>query len=181
MAGFRWPVSGGGRSLGLAGVASGAVRWAALFLPTARFSPGLAADRRTFEPVARLRLLVQTALVLTLAVSTQGLLVAQGAWLTNQDWIAETLCVNPETDCDGKCQLADRMERMHGMHGDHDASHGPATTPLLELALSVRAHVAARATLAEPSARSASAPMAGPTTNTGREAARGVFHPPRQA
>ena len=115
--------------------------------------------------------------MLALAASTQGLLLAQAAWLTNQEWIAETLCVNPDTDCDGTCQLRDRMEAMQ--HGPHSHGHDEAPTPLLELALSVRAHVAPRAEMPTPPSQDARGPSARPTEDTGREASQGVFHPPR--
>ncbi|MEM1115401.1 MAG: hypothetical protein AAF845_08420 [Bacteroidota bacterium] len=129
--------------------------------------------------MARFHSLLRFAVVLTLAVSTQGLLLAQAAWLTNQEWIAETLCVNPETDCDGLCMLADRMEHMH--HGGHDTGHGHDEAPvqLLELALSVRAHVTERAHAPSPSATDARRPAAEAVFDTGREASRDVFHPPR--
>ena len=84
--------------------------------------------------MARLRSAARFAVVLALAVSTQGLLLAQAAWLTNQEWIAETLCVNPETDCDGKCQLKDRMEAMQH-HGSHTHTHDEA--PVSESCCSV--------------------------------------------
>lgn len=122
--------------------------------------------------------------MLALVASTQGLLLAQGAWLSNREWIAETLCVNPGTDCDGTCQLKDRMEAMaHGPHASHDAGHGhdEAPTPLLELALSVRAHVAARVAALAPQESAVRGFGAGPIFDTGREASRGVFHPPRAA
>jgi hypothetical protein len=128
--------------------------------------------------VARLHSAARFAVVLALAVSTQGLLLAQAAWLTNQEWIAETLCVNPETDCDGKCQLKDRMEAMQH-HGSHTHTHDEAPAPLLELALSVRAHVAERARVPAPHAEPARGPSAWLAMDTGREASQGVFHPPR--
>ena len=116
------------------------------------------------------------AVVLALVASTQGLLLAQSAWLVNQEWIAETLCVNPGTDCDGKCQLADRMEHMgHGEHSHDD----PAA--LLELALSVRAQVAEAVGVPLPDAVDAADVVARDIADTGREASQGVFHPPREA
>lgn len=128
--------------------------------------------------VTRYRSGLHLFLVLVVAASTQGLLFAQGAWLVNQDWIANTLCVNrdnPELNCDGKCQLKERMEQMdhHGTHSHDD----PAA--LLELALTVRAHVAERLGTPVPPAEPARDPVAGLVLDTGREASRGVFHPPR--
>ena len=69
----------------------------------------------------RLQSSARFVVVLAVAASIQGLLLAQASWLVNREWIAEALCVNPDTNCDGKCQLADRVEKMsHGEHS-HDA------------------------------------------------------------
>ena len=128
--------------------------------------------------MVRLHSIARFVVVLALVASTQGLLLVQGAWLVNQDWIAETLCVNrdrPEMECDGKCQLADRMEQME--HGPH--RHDQAPTPLLELALSVRAHVADRVRVPTPHGEAAGDVFARLAIDTGREASQGVFHPPR--
>lgn len=127
-----------------------------------------------FWPVTRLRSALQFVLVLALVASTQGLLLAQSSWLVNQEWIAEVLCENPETDCDGKCQLMDRMEKMG--HGEH--SHDEPAT-LLELALSVRASVTERTAAPAPPSADARGPVARDAHNSGREASLGVFHPPR--
>ena len=127
--------------------------------------------------MARFHSTARFALVLALVASTQGLLLAQAAWLTNQEWIAETLCVSPDTDCDGTCQLRDRMEAMH--HGTHTHGHDEAPAPLLELALSVRAHLTARAEPPAPHVEAARGPVARAFSDTGREASQGVFHPPR--
>lgn len=130
------------------------------------------------DVVVRLQSSARLVLVLALIASTQGLLLAQGAWLTNQEWITETLCVNPETDCDGKCQLADRMEQMQH-HGPHSHGHDEAPTPLLELALSVRANLTVRAEVPAPHAEPARGLSARLALDTGRETSHGVFHPPR--
>lgn len=132
----------------------------------------------------RLHSVARFAVVLALVASTQGLLLAQAAWLTNQEWIAQTLCVNrdrPELECNGKCQLSARMEQMQ--HGDHGHSHGhdEAPTPLLELALSVRAHVAAPTEVPAASAEPVRGPQARLAFDTGREASSDVFHPPQAA
>ena len=131
--------------------------------------------------MTRSALSVRFVLALVLAASTQGLLFAQGAWMVNQEWIADTLCVNrdkPELNCDGKCQLAERMKQMQGHHGDHTHEHSDPAA-LLELAISVRAHVTERLGSPEPSVQSERDPAAGLFMDTGREASRGVFHPPR--
>lgn len=125
--------------------------------------------------------LLRLVLVLVIAASTQGLLFAQGAWLVNQEWIADTLCVNrdrPELNCDGKCQLAERMEKMSGHHGSHSHEHSDPAA-LLELAMSVRATVADRFGLPEPPLPSEQDLASGVHSDTGREASQGVFHPPR--
>lgn len=134
----------------------------------------VAMTRPSLSLVARLRSTFQLVLVLALTASTQGLLLAQSSWIVNQEWIAETLCVNPGTDCDGKCQLMERMEDMgHGEHSHDD----PAA--LLELALSVRASVSERLGAPIPPSTDARGPIAQAAINTGREASQGVFHPPR--
>lgn len=76
-----------------------------------------------------LRLLLVSCLVL----STQSLLLIQGAFVLRQDYIAEKLCVNrdrPEMECDGHCVLKERM----GEHHKHEDTSG---TDALALALSV--------------------------------------------
>lgn len=63
-------------------------------------------------PTARL------LLVLSLALSTQGLLVIQGAYLARQGYIAANLCENrdmPEVDCHGRCFVTELAER----HREH--------------------------------------------------------------
>lgn len=65
----------------------------------------------TVPPVAPLARLL---LVLSLALSTQGLLVIQGAFLARQGYIAANLCENrlvPESDCHGRCFLEKQSER----------------------------------------------------------------------
>ncbi|NNF59334.1 MAG: hypothetical protein HKN04_13950 [Rhodothermaceae bacterium] len=84
------------------------------------------------------------ALVLTLVVSTQSLLIVQGAFHLRRDFIAQRLCVNPETDCDGSCYLKERMLHHGHQHDDRVAppAHehdGPTKVALLEIALAVQA------------------------------------------
>lgn len=123
------------------------------------------------------RFSARLVLVLALVASTQGLLLAQSAWLVNRDWIAETLCVSPETDCDGSCQLADRMAHMVG--DGHTHEHDEAPVHMLELALSIRALVAT-STLPAPADPTRSSLKTGATFDTGHEALTDVFHPPRR-
>ena len=121
------------------------------------------------------------ALVLALVVSTQSLLVVQGAFFLNRAEIARTLCVNadvPEIDCRAMCQLRERMEQMEGHGAPGDSDRGEA---VLELALSVRSVVMAESDLPEPpeprlATRGATALLA-PSDG----AAGDVFRPPRSA
>lgn len=107
-----------------------------------------------------------------LALSTQGFLFVQASWSVNQDWIAEALCANPETDCDGHCVL---MERMEGQH-DHD---GEPDTAMLATALSIRPILTAAPRLAPP-------PVAegffvpGRSVGPASGAPGDVFRPPRE-
>ena len=119
------------------------------------------------------------ALVLALVASMQGLLFVQMAWQVNQEWIAETLCVNrarPELHCEGSCQL---KERLAAQQKQDDESR----TVLLGVALSVTAHVAERPGIPAPEVQAEVPHRARPSAgaDTGVDAAQGVFHPPREA
>ena len=62
-----------------------------------------------------LRSVLRLVVVLSLVLSTQGLLLVQGAYVLRQDFIAEHLCVNrdkPEENCHGKCHLRQQLERQ---------------------------------------------------------------------
>lgn len=91
--------------------------------------------------MTRFNALSRFALVLVLTASTQSLLFVQGAFLLRQDYVAERLCVNPDTDCDGRCFLKEQMEH-HGAHAaepghTHETDgHAPA---VLKVALAVHA------------------------------------------
>ena len=83
-------------------------------------------------------------LVLTLVVSTQSLLIVQGAFHLRRDYIAQRLCVNPDTDCDGSCYLKERMLHHGHQHDDRVATpthehDGPTKVALLEIALAIQA------------------------------------------
>ncbi len=73
--------------------------------------------------MSHLRRFAKLTLVLSLALSTQSVLVVQTLFVLRQDYIAEHLCKNrhrPEMRCDGKCFLADRVtETQHHDHDDH--------------------------------------------------------------
>ncbi|WP_412067094.1 hypothetical protein [Rubrivirga sp. IMCC43871] len=127
--------------------------------------------------MSRTRTLLRFALAVAMAASTQGFLFVQASFTANQDWIAETLCVNrdrPERKCDGMCVLKERM----GQHHDHE--HAPGTPAELDLALSIRPMLADAPRLAPPpvtvAARSITATLADATGTSGD-----VFRPPRQA
>ena len=65
--------------------------------------------------MSALRSVLRVVVVLGLVLSTQGLLLVQGAYVLRQDFIAEHLCVNrdkPEEDCHGKCHLRKQLEQQ---------------------------------------------------------------------
>ena len=81
--------------------------------------------------MSALRRLTKLVLVLSLALSTQSLLVVQTLFVVRQDYIAEHFCVNrdkPEKHCDGKCFLADRVAETQRHHED---GHEKATPNLV--------------------------------------------------
>ena len=123
--------------------------------------------------MTRARSLLRIALAVTLAASTQGFLFVQASFSVNQEWIAETLCVNrdrPEMDCDGHCVLMERMGHAH----DHPAE-APAA---LEVALSIRPILTRRLRLAPPATPDA-ADALGARVASARGAPGSVFRPPR--
>ena len=114
-------------------------------------------------------------LVACLVMSTQSLLLLQGAFTHRQDYIAEKLCVNrdrPDIDCDGHCVL---MERL----GEHHKHKDESGTDALALALSVVPLVTPPVQLVEPAATEPTVPL--PIANSwmpdGHPA--GVFRPPK--
>ena len=55
--------------------------------------------------------------MLSLTLSTQGLLVIQGAFLARQGYVAANLCENrfvPASDCHGRCFLEKQVDRHRG-------------------------------------------------------------------
>ena len=133
--------------------------------------------------MTRARSLLRLVLAVALAASTQGFLFVQASFAVNQEWIAETLCVNrdrPEMDCDGKCVLMERMSHAGMDHApglDHD--HGPAETPAtLVVALSIRPLVPVPPRLAPPPVPDA-ADALGPLVASASGTPGGVFRPPR--
>ena len=122
----------------------------------------------------RARLLARLALVSCLIVSTQGLLVIQGAFHLNRAAIAEALCVNkarPEMDCHGRCELERRLNEHHS----HERERGEA---VLDVSLAVAATITAPPALVLLPSRDEVE-----TTGEGLAFARGeragVFRPPR--
>ncbi len=103
--------------------------------------------------------------------------MAQGAWLLNRTWIAETLCVNrdrPELNCDGSCQLTERMR-------EHQERQDEERAALLEIVLTAQAAPTARVALASAPAHDADGvTFAVDPRDTGRAVAYRPFYPPRQ-
>jgi len=120
-------------------------------------------------------LLTVTLVVSTLA-STFGALVIQCAFTVHQDYIAEHLCENPDSDCDGMCYLQDRMESHHGH--DEPVSSAPATVPPLPVLLAVSAPGSA---VPHMPSRDAGTPEAHPEDLLREGVAADVFRPPRAA
>ena len=72
-----------------------------------------------------LRSVLRLVVVLSLVLSTQGLLLVQGAYVLRQDFIAEHLCVNrdkPEENCHGKCHLRQQLERQQRQDEERQAA-----------------------------------------------------------
>jgi len=124
-----------------------------------------------------LRSVLRLTVVLGLVLSTQGLLLVQGAYLLRQDFIAEHLCVNrdkPEEDCHGKCHLRKQLERQQ----QRQKEERQAASLVLLIGGSLLA--AETVALPEPSARTvAYAPP--PEARAPAPPATEVFHPPQAA
>lgn len=124
-----------------------------------------------------LRSVLRFVVVLGLVLSTQGLLLVQGAYVLRQDFIAEHLCVNrdkPEEDCHGKCHLRQQLERQQQRQEEERQA---ASLMLLIggtfLAMETEAPRPPDArTVAYPSPPEAHAPAPPPAE---------VFHPPQAA
>lgn len=122
-----------------------------------------------------LRSVLRLVVVLGLVLSTQGLLLVQGAYLVRQDFIAEHLCVNrdkPEMDCHGKCHLRKQLEYQQQRQ---DEERQAASLVLLIggsfLAIETEA-------LPEPNARTV-AYTAPPEAHVPAPPPTEVFHPPQ--
>ena len=114
-------------------------------------------------------------LVVCLVMSTQGLLLIQGAFTLRQDYIAEKLCVNrdrPDIECDGHCVL---MERL----GEHHKHRDMSGTDALALALSVVPLVVTEASVAEPAVTELFAFVALASTWVPDGHPADVFRPPK--
>ncbi|MEM1043689.1 MAG: hypothetical protein AAGI91_13810 [Bacteroidota bacterium] len=75
--------------------------------------------------MAPLRSVLRLALVLCLVLSTQGLLLVQGAFLLRQDFVIEHLCVNrgmPELECEGTCFLTRQLHEQRERQEERNAA-----------------------------------------------------------
>jgi len=116
-------------------------------------------------------------LVVCLVLSTQSLLLIQGAFALQQDTIAEKFCVNrnrPDIECDGHCVL---MERL----GEHHKHKDESGTDALALALSVVPLVAPPVQLAEPTVTEPTVPLLVASSWMPDGHPADVFRPPRGA
>ncbi|GAB5535196.1 MAG: hypothetical protein Rubg2KO_14450 [Rubricoccaceae bacterium] len=116
-------------------------------------------------------------LVVCLVLSTQSLLLIQGAFTLRQDGIAERFCVNrdrPDIDCDGHCVLMGRL-------GEHHKHKDESGTDALALALSFVPLVGTAMRLVKPTVTepSAFAPVASAWGTDGHPV--DVFRPPKSA
>ena len=60
-------------------------------------------------------------------MSTQGVVLMQGVFLLNRDFIANHLCENrdrPELKCNGACFLKKQIEAHHDHHGERQPDAG---------------------------------------------------------
>lgn len=111
-------------------------------------------------------------LVLGLIVSTQGLLLVQGAYVLRQDFVVEHLCVNldrPEVHCNGKCHLRKQLDEQQERDGQRAG---------LELLLS-GGWLAAPVAEAPPPARTALEFASLPAWRPFSPLPPGVFRPPQ--
>ena len=127
--------------------------------------------------MAVLRSILRLVVVLSLVLSTQGLLLVQGAYVLRQDFIAEHLCVNrdkPEEDCHGKCHLRKQLERQQQRQDEERQA--------ASLVLLIGGSFLAMETEAPP--RPAARPTAYPTpppAHAPTPPPAEVFHPPQAA
>lgn len=124
-----------------------------------------------------LRSVLRLAVVLGLVLSTQGLLLVQGAYVLRQDFIAEHLCVNrdkPEENCHGKCHLRKQLERQQQRQEEEQQA--------ASLVLLIGGTFLAMETEAppEPSARRHAYPVP-PEARSPAPPPTEVFHPPQAA
>lgn len=122
--------------------------------------------------MAALHRVVRLTLALALVVSTQSLLLVQGAFQLRKDLIIERFCVNverPEVECEARCYLTERLRQEQRRE-----QQAAFLEVLLAFSLLVPLAPALAAPSSRPVARGAEPPRAAP------EGARaGVFHPPR--
>lgn len=116
---------------------------------------------------------VRLMLVLALMVSTQGLLVVQGAFVLRQEFIAEKLCLNrerPDIECEGTCVLKSLLKEQREREEQQHAR--------LEIALSISIIAHPSVELPMPTTRATAWPTHIPVRLV--EADSGdIFHPPR--
>ena len=108
-----------------------------------------------------------------------GSLVVAGAFALTQEHVAEHLCENrhdPDSDCDGKCFLKERMEAMDSHHG-HGETDAPAVMPTPPVLLAVAAD---GATVPPDRWRTAPAPPVWALLGAANGAPGEVFRPPER-
>lgn len=124
--------------------------------------------------MASLRFCLRLALVLSLVLSTQGLLLVQGTFLLRQDFVIENLCVNrtmPEMKCDGKCFLTKQLHEHHERQDERNAVS-------LEVMLTVGWLLSQGTALPDPPTRDRAYPAGLPSLAT-VSFTSDVFRPPR--
>ena len=132
---------------------------------------------RYIRRVSRFASAARLALVLVLLTSLQSYAVIEASFALNRDAIAARYCVNrarPELHCDGRCELARRLDAQNRREQDREAT-------LLGVALSASMWLPATADLRPPASRR-TAGYARPADERVTPASpAGVFHPPRAA
>ncbi len=124
--------------------------------------------------MAVLRSALSLVAALAVLASTLGALVIWGAFEVQRDYIAEHLCENPDSDCDGMCFLDKRMEAHHGHSEGPEAPAAVLTAPTLLAVAPPASGVPADRW------RPASAPTGRRGLDPSAGAPGDVFRPPRQ-
>ena len=116
------------------------------------------------------------ALTLVLVASVQSYGVIEAQFAMNRTEIAARYCVNksrPELHCDGKCELARRLEAQTDREREQQ-------TALVGVALSATMWLPAAARLEAPPAEDIAAHARPVGTRAARGTPEGVFHPPER-